>query len=157
MRRAEKELKTRAEIDAVIDAALSCRVAMVRQGLPYIVPLSHAYDGTFLYFHSATQGEKIDILRENPEVCVEFEDGVELRRGKSACRYSMNFRSVIVRGRMEFVQDEAEKRRSLELLVRRFAGNDAGGFPDSALAEIAILRLRIVSATGKLSFRPSES
>ncbi|HNX05385.1 MAG TPA: pyridoxamine 5'-phosphate oxidase family protein [Opitutales bacterium] len=155
MRRAEKEITSREEIDAVINAATVCRVAMVNAGRPHIVPLSFGYDGACLYFHSAPEGEKIDILRESPEVCAEFEDGVEIRRGNNACNFSMNYKSVIARGMASFVTDPVEKRIGLDCIVRKYADADVPGFPDAALASVAVIRVRIDSLTGKRSAKPS--
>ena len=40
-------------------------------GMPYSVPLSLARtDEKTFYFHCATEGKKLDILRENPCVCL---------------------------------------------------------------------------------------
>ncbi len=153
MRRRDKEITSRAQIDRVIHAALSCRVAMVApDGTPRIVPLSFGYDGENLYFHSAAEGEKLDILRANPEVAVQFEDGVTLRRGGDTCAFSMNYESVVARGRAVFLTDTAQRRAALECLARKYAGEGAT-FPDSATENLAILRVKIDSVTGKRSFR----
>ncbi len=49
------------------------RVAFVRQGSPHIVPMRFSYDGSDLYGFSML-GEKIECMRENPFVCVEFDN-----------------------------------------------------------------------------------
>jgi nitroimidazol reductase NimA-like FMN-containing flavoprotein (pyridoxamine 5'-phosphate oxidase superfamily) len=151
MRRGDKEITSRAEIDRVIHSALSCRMAMVApDGTPRIVPLSFGYDGETLTFHSAAEGEKIDILRSNPEVAVEFEDGVTLRRGGETCSFSMNYESVVARGRAEFLTDPAERRTALERLAAKYAGEGAC-FPDAAMESLVLFRVRIASISGKRS------
>lgn len=151
MRRREKEITSRAEIDRVIRSALSCRMAMVApDGTPRIVPLSFGYDGVTLFFHSAAEGEKIEILRSNPEVAVEFEDGVTLRRGGNACSFSMNYESVVARGRAEFLTDPAERRAALESLAAKYAGEGAT-FPDAAMEGLVLFCVRIASICGKRS------
>ena len=72
MRRQEREISDRAAIDAIIRACQVCRLGMVDGDLPYIVPMSFGYDGRALYFHCATQGRKLDVLRRRPRVCFEF-------------------------------------------------------------------------------------
>lgn len=39
-------------------------------GNPYCVPITVANDGEYVYFHSATEGTKVDALSRNPKVCL---------------------------------------------------------------------------------------
>jgi len=71
MRRTEKEIENRAEIDSIIRRNQVCRVGLSEQGSPYVVPLCFGYDGESLYFHCAREGRKLDILRQNDKVCLE--------------------------------------------------------------------------------------
>ena len=62
----------------IINQSKTCHIAMSDDGVPYIVPLSHGSnftnDNTLeLYFHSAVEGRKIDILKKNNKVYFEVE------------------------------------------------------------------------------------
>ena len=50
--------------------------AMVDKGLPYVIPLNFGYkiedNSLVLFFHSAREGRKIDILKEYNAVCFEM-------------------------------------------------------------------------------------
>jgi nitroimidazol reductase NimA-like FMN-containing flavoprotein (pyridoxamine 5'-phosphate oxidase superfamily) len=48
-------------------------LACVNNGVPYVVPMRFAYDGEDLYSFSVP-GKKIDWMRANPSVCVEFDE-----------------------------------------------------------------------------------
>ncbi len=50
MRRTDREVTVRAEIDEIVRGSLVCRVAMARHNLPYLVPLCFVYDGAALTF-----------------------------------------------------------------------------------------------------------
>ena len=72
-------------------------------GYPYGMPLNHYYceeDGK-LYFHSGMTGHKIDSLRQNSKVsyCV-YDEGYR-KEGE----WALNIRSVILFGRIEFLED----------------------------------------------------
>ena len=73
MRRNDREIKDRKEIDGIIRRCRVCRLAMCDDGQPYIVPLNFGYDGRFLYFHAAPEGRKIDIIKRNNRVGFEFD------------------------------------------------------------------------------------
>ena len=56
MRRTDKEIPSRGEIDAVIRGCQVCRIALALENEPYIVPVSFGYDGASLFFHTAGSG-----------------------------------------------------------------------------------------------------
>ncbi|MEJ5359963.1 MAG: pyridoxamine 5'-phosphate oxidase family protein [Desulfobacterales bacterium] len=148
MRRRDREIGTRQEMEAVIAAASVCRLAMSDDGRPYVVPLSFAYEGGVFYFHSAREGRKLQVLGKNPEVCIEVEDGVALKKGATPCAFGMRYRSVIAFGRAERVEGVEEKRRALERIAARYA--PGSGPVDAAAAErTVVLRVRVEQMTGK--------
>ena len=63
MRRKEKEISDRNIIDDLIKKAMIIRIAMVDDNLPYIVPMNFGYKDNCLYFHSAKEGRKIDLIK----------------------------------------------------------------------------------------------
>ena len=150
MRRNDKAIIDRAAIDAIIRRATVCRLGLCDGDQPYVVPLCFGYDGASLYLHSAPAGFKLDLLRKNPRVCVEFDIDTELVRGADACAWGMKFRSVIAFGTAAIVADADEKRRSLTAIMRQY-GSDAADFADAAVAGTTIVRVAIASMTGKES------
>lgn len=114
MRRKDREITGRENIEPILRACKTCRVAMIADGAPYVVPLNFGYtwddDGLTLYFHSGLKGKKIDALRADPRVCFELdtEQGVT-GEGDIACRYSFAFSSIVGYGSMEFAKTPDEK------------------------------------------------
>ena len=89
---------------------------------PYGVPLNHYYneqDGK-LYFHGGKQGHKIDAVRRHDKAsfCV-YDEGFR-RDGE----WALNIRSVIVFGRIEFIEDRETVYRISEELSRKFTDDD---------------------------------
>jgi uncharacterized protein len=77
MRRTDKEIKNKDEILAIIKKATIMRLAMSDKDSPYLVPLNFGYRDESLFFHCAKEGSKLDIIRQNPKVCFEFETDVK--------------------------------------------------------------------------------
>ena len=150
MRRSEKAITERAAIDGVIRRSRVCRLGLVDDGQPYVVPLCFGYDGDCLYFHSALEGRKIDLLRKDNRVCVEFDVGTETVEREEACEWGILYQSAIVFGTVSFVEDEAAKRAALDLIMRQYS-DGAYAYPDHAVARTAILRVDIETITGKQS------
>ncbi|MBQ9250136.1 MAG: pyridoxamine 5'-phosphate oxidase family protein [Oscillospiraceae bacterium] len=70
---------------------------------PYGMPLNHWYceaDGK-LYFHGGRLGHKIDAMRRHDKVSYCVYDQGYRREGE----WALNFRSVVVFGRVEFIED----------------------------------------------------
>lgn len=150
MRRKEKAIVDRAELETVIREASVCRMGLCDGGIPYVVPLCFGYTADTFYFHCAAEGRKLEILERNPEVCLELEAGVALKPGEKACDWGMTYRSVIGMGRAERVEAPEAKRRALDLIMARYASG-AFNYPDAALEKTVILKVSVRSMTGKRS------
>jgi nitroimidazol reductase NimA-like FMN-containing flavoprotein (pyridoxamine 5'-phosphate oxidase superfamily) len=148
MRRKDREITDRAEIEAIITKAQVCRLAMADEGRPYIVPLCFGYEDNKLYFHSANTGKKLDILKKNQQVCFEFDVGCEVRTGPEACNWGMLYRSVIGYGMASFVESPASKRRALDIIMRQY-GSNLNDYSDAKVRNTVVIRIDIDSLTGK--------
>lgn len=121
MRRKEKEITDKKEIEQIFETAQVCRIAMIDGGKPYIVPMNFGYKDDILYFHSALSGRKIDILNNNPDVCFEIDIPGKIIKSKEACSWSMNYRSVIGEGMAEFIKDDSKKRDAFNIIMNQYS------------------------------------
>lgn len=151
MRRKDKEITDPAAIEAIIRSARICRLAMCDGDRPYLVPLSYGYEDNTLYFHSATQGRKIDILQRNPEVCFEIEGESTVVPGESPCKWTITYRSVIGFGRVRWITEDSEKRRALDRIMARHGAEGAREYDPPALKRTTVMAVEIQSMTGKQS------
>ena len=148
MRRKEQEVTDRTQIEAILNAALICRLGLCRDNVPYVVPVNYAYDNGHLYFHSSQAGMKMDMLRANPRVCFEVDVDAEVTRAEQACGFSINYRSVIGWGTAIELHDPEDKRRALDLLMAHHGGPQ-GPYRPGSLARAAVVRIDIETMTGK--------
>jgi nitroimidazol reductase NimA-like FMN-containing flavoprotein (pyridoxamine 5'-phosphate oxidase superfamily) len=152
MRRSEHEVTDRAEIDGLIDRAQVCRLGLSVDGLPYVVPLSFGYDGAALYFHSAEEGRKIDMIRANPNACFEMDLDYELVLGEGSCACTVKYRSVIGFGKARVLEDREEKRRGLETLMAHY-GRPGVEFDDASVDGVAVIRVDVETVTCKSRYK----
>jgi uncharacterized protein len=96
------------QIEALLKDQLIGRIGCHSAGITYIVPVNYVYDGTNVYCHSA-KGMKIDMMRENPEVCFEVDNIKDIT----------NWQSVIAWGKFEEITDLDEKQQVLQKLTDR--------------------------------------
>jgi nitroimidazol reductase NimA-like FMN-containing flavoprotein (pyridoxamine 5'-phosphate oxidase superfamily) len=150
MRRNDKAITDRAALLSIIRRAQVCRLAMCDGDQPYVVPLCFGLLGDSVYIHCASAGRKLDILRANPRVCVEFAIDQEIVFAPVSCKMSMRYRSVIGFGTAAIVENAEEKRRGIAAIVRQYA-EMTDIIPDEALACIVVLKVNIEELTGKSS------
>ena len=67
MRRKKQQLSDAACMELLEQCTSGVLAVLGEDGYPYAVPLSYVYDGRNIYFHSATQGHKLDNIREHPQ------------------------------------------------------------------------------------------
>lgn len=148
MRRKDREIKSKEEIESVIRESLVCRLGMADENGPYIVPLSFGYADGCLFFHSAKEGRKLNILRKNNKVCFEVDMVGEIVRGDKACDWGMKFKSVIGFGNAFIVEDVELKKAALDVIMRHYS---AGSFEydEKKLDSTVVIKVEIESMTGK--------
>jgi len=150
MRRSEKEITDESSIEAIINASLVCRLALSDGKQPYIVPLSFGYQDRTLYFHSAIEGKKIDIIKINNRICFEFDINTEILEAEKACKWGIKYQSVIGFGKAVLVENIEEKQKALNIIISHYSDRNFQ-FPDKAIKKTAIIKTKIESMTGKHS------
>jgi nitroimidazol reductase NimA-like FMN-containing flavoprotein (pyridoxamine 5'-phosphate oxidase superfamily) len=123
---------------------------------PYMVPVNFGYADGRLYFHSAPEGKKIDLIKRNNRVCFETESDFGLIRGDTPCHWSARYASVIGFGRAHLIEDPEGKRKGLEVILRHYSV-DTLEIPDTSLARIVVIGIEVESMTGKVSPKPEEA
>jgi len=152
MRKKERKIEDQEQINAVIEKADVCRIALIEDGLPYIVAMNFGYkqaNPSVLYFHCANSGRKIDIIEKNNRACFQMDVDHELITAKRACGFTMNFKSIIGYGKISKVSDNDEKIEGLNYIMKQYTGKDQFGYEDKMLNITTILKLEIDSITGK--------
>ena len=148
MRRQDREITDKTEIERIIRKALVCRVALSDDDSPYVFPVCFGYKDGCIYFHSALEGKKIEILKKNSRVCFEMDIEHELVEGERGCDWGMLYSSVIGYGTASYVEDMEEKKRALNILLEHYTGRKYD-FADQSLDQVAVIKIQVKSMTGK--------
>jgi uncharacterized protein len=148
MRREDREITDRAEIDAILRAGNLMHLALCDQNVPFLVPVFYAYDGTALYFHSAKRGSKIEILKRNNRVCFEISQALGVIASDQACNFEARHQTVIGHGLASFIEDQAAKIAALDRIVAQFT-SATFSYPEANLRATAVIRIDISSLKGK--------
>jgi len=150
MRRKEKEIIEDEILTEIIGSAKVCRLGLSDEGVPSIVPLCFGYKEKTLYFHSATEGNKIGIIKKNPSVCFEFDRNIEVVQSDKPCNWGMKYQSIIGHGIAIFIDTLQEKREALQIIMSQYADGNFS-LQDSAVSSTTVFKVIIEKMTGKQS------
>lgn len=127
MRRKDREIVEKDKLVEVLEMCKTASVAMIDEGVPYVVPLSYGYemqeDKTLvLYFHCAKEGRKLDILHKNSKVCFTIFSEGEPLHAEVPCNSGYYYASIIGNGDVEFIEETSKKCYALGKMFERQAG-----------------------------------
>jgi nitroimidazol reductase NimA-like FMN-containing flavoprotein (pyridoxamine 5'-phosphate oxidase superfamily) len=157
-REAHRQVRDRRVLDAVLDDALVAHVAVVRDGLPLVLPFACARDGDSLLLHGSTASGLMRLASGQP-VCVAVTHVDGLVFARTTFESSMHYRAAVVHGTAVALSG-AEKERALVVLSDHlFPGRSAEVRVSSAreLAATLVLRVPLTQASVKVSDGPPES
>ena len=136
------------EIEGIIKKALICRLGLVDNDEPYIIPVCFGYERGALYFHGSLKGRKVELIKKNNKVCFEMDIDAELEKSEDPCKWAMKGKSVVGVGRASILEDDGEKSHALRLIMGHYSEGDFS-FPKPALDSVSVVRVDISSITGK--------
>jgi uncharacterized protein len=147
----------RTTINEVLDAGLVCQVGFIEDGVPVVIPMLYARDGDEVLMHGSTASRLTQLLATGSQVCVNVTilDGFVLAR--SAFHSSMNYRSVVIFGRPQPVDDPARKVHALRLFTEHMMPgrwDDVRPPTDIELSATRVLCMTIEEGSAKIRTGP---
>jgi uncharacterized protein len=145
-------ISNKKEIEMIIEKAQVCYLAMVDEGLPYVVPMNFGYlDGDFI-LHSGKPGKKMEILRKNNQVCLslDVESRLNVISENTACSYSMKFKSIVAKGKIIFVEEYERKVQMMNVIMKHYTGREfTYNRPAIDNVEIMIIKVEELTAINR--------
>ena len=146
MRRSDRDVIDIKEIESVIEKVDVCRIAISNDNIPYIVTMNFGYihgDTSKIYFHCASEGRKLEMLKKNNYVCFQMDGDHKLKTGESACDFGMGYCSIIGYGSVFVVADEHERNVGMDLIMKRYTQKTEFIYNKEVFKRTTILRLDI--------------
>lgn len=151
MRRKDREIKEFEEIVQVMKKCDVCRIALNDDGYPYILPLNFGMraegEQITLYFHGAGEGRKYELIKRDNRASFEMDCSHKLIADREACSCTMQYESVIGRGKIEIVPEE-ERYDAMRALMRQYYEEEFS-FPEEAVKRTTVMKLVVEEVTGK--------
>jgi nitroimidazol reductase NimA-like FMN-containing flavoprotein (pyridoxamine 5'-phosphate oxidase superfamily) len=148
MRNFRNEITDRAEMEEILSRAEVLYLALHDEPAPYVIPLNFGYADGVLWFHGASEGAKLDLIRRDPRVGFSAVADARIVPGAAACDFAAQGRSVVGRGSARIVTDPAERRRGLDALMLHY-GARAPVYRAGSLERTCVLRVDVEELRGK--------
>lgn len=156
VRRRDREVTEAAWMRAMLEAAPVGVLSMVEDGRPASNVNLFALDPAkpVLYLHTAGTGHTRDIVSASPQVCFTVARSGRLLPADEALEFSVEYASVVVRGRASVVEDAVEARTALQTLLDKYAphlhpGRDYRPIAPEELRRTTVIRVDIDGWQGK--------
>jgi nitroimidazol reductase NimA-like FMN-containing flavoprotein (pyridoxamine 5'-phosphate oxidase superfamily) len=157
MRRRDREVSDFDQIVQIVEKCPIIHLGMIDGAKPYIVPLNFGYqtqdEKIVFYMHSAAEGRKITLLKNNPQVCFEMEDLIGLYKEALACKWSTEYESVMGEGRISFIEQPEAKIAAFTNIVRRNGFTGEINFNPAFLAATQVYRLDVECISAKRNIK----
>ena len=144
-------------INEILDEGFVCHVGFVIDGQPFVIPTGYARVDNHIYIHGSAASRMLRSLSTGIDVCltVTIVDGIVLAR--SAFHHSMNYRSVVVFGKANPVEEPAEKMEALFALSEHIIPHrwkDVREPNEQEMKATLVLRLPLEEASAKIRTGP---
>ena len=152
MRRHDREITDKNEILEIMNLCDVCRLAFKDGAYTYILPLNFGIeekDGhIILYFHSALEGYKTELIKRDNRVSFEMDCKHELKYDDEKGYCTMAYESVIGRGRIEVLPND-EKENALRKIMGHYHHSEDTYFNPAAIPRTLVYMLMIEEMTAK--------
>lgn len=139
------------EIEQLLSSEITGRIGCHADERTYVVPITYAYQSGNVYCHSA-EGQKIRMMRKNPDVCFEVDRVEDIG----------NWKSVVANGRFQELGGRGAL-EAMDVFIARFAAIERAQDPPSSYVlraseaespradgrPIVLFRIRLIEKTGR--------
>ncbi|UQA53597.1 MULTISPECIES: pyridoxamine 5'-phosphate oxidase family protein [Vibrio] len=142
------------KLHAIIDESLIAHIAITNESGPVVIPMLAWRVDDYLYIHGANNSRLLRSLKQGVQTCLTFTlfDGWVLAR--SAFHHSAHYRSAVVFGQFEMVENNLEKDRLLNHFIEQIAPGrteEVRLSNEKELKATMLLRIPLTEASVKIS------
>lgn len=142
------------KLHAIIDESLIAHIAITNESGPVVIPMLAWRVDDYVYIHGANNSRLLRSLKQGVQTCLTFTlfDGWVLAR--SAFHHSAHYRSAVVFGQFEVVENNQEKDRLLNHFIEQIAPGrteEVRLSNEKELKATMLLRIPLTEASVKIS------
>ncbi len=153
IRNPKREVNTEAMLNEILDEGFLCHVAFSFEGNAMMIPIAYGHDSDFIYLHGAASNFMLNQACNGQTVCISVThlDGIVM--AKNLFHSSANYRTAILFGKAECVDDPVEKEKGLRLISEQVMKGRTAEVrlgTDDEIRTTRVIRFRIERASVKV-------
>jgi uncharacterized protein len=140
-------------ISAIFDESMLCYVGFNVDEQPIVMPTIHGRIDRSLYLHGSVLARWMQRLRDPIALCLTVGIVDDIVLARSAYNHTLNYRSAVVLGNAEVVDDERERIAALRAIVEHVCPgrwDDVRGPTQAELDATLVLRIDMAAASAKV-------
>jgi nitroimidazol reductase NimA-like FMN-containing flavoprotein (pyridoxamine 5'-phosphate oxidase superfamily) len=148
MRRKDREKDSSFAYEVLRDSEYATLATTNADGTPYCIPISTVLIDNAVYFHCATEGQKLTNIDANNSICISCVRHTKLVPDD----FTTEYESTVAIGKCYIVSDDEEKIMALRCLCEKYAMSNMEHFEESvagSLNKTCVCKIEIESITGK--------
>jgi len=110
-------------VNNILDDAEICNVAFNVEGNAQVQSINFGRSDNRIYLHGSLKNRMTNILIETGKVCLSITHLDSMKLSKSAFHHSVNYRSVVVFGKVRELTTSEEKLEGLKAIINHFIAN----------------------------------
>lgn len=147
MRRKDREILNREEMLQILKKCDCCRIGLVDENGAYIVPMNFGYEedgeNLYLYFHGATEGKKIELIKKQGLASFEMDRKHEFVKGDIACQYSFLYQSIMGKGKIEILESYEDKIKGLDAIMAHYTDKPKWKYDERVVNRVSIIKMTV--------------
>lgn len=143
----------KATVYDILNSAMVCHIAYVVDGQPFCTPTSFWREGDHLYWHGSSASRMICAQASGIPLCVTVTHVDALVLARCGFNHSVNYRSAMVYGKAQAIEDRGEKLAAIDNFIDRLFPGRAELIRAAMAKEIkatTFLRMEIEQASAKI-------
>lgn len=154
MRRSDREITDCSHIYKIVSRCDCLRLGLIDNSEAYIVPVNFGFEieqdnKLALYFHSATEGRKAKLLKEQEYITFEMDTKHELIEADIACGFSYRYQCVMGKARVDILKDHRQKKHGLNVIMSHYAKQNSWEYNEEMLDKVLVVKLSVTELSGK--------
>jgi nitroimidazol reductase NimA-like FMN-containing flavoprotein (pyridoxamine 5'-phosphate oxidase superfamily) len=150
VRRKDREIKNFNKIENILRRASVCHLGTYGDGYPYVTPFNYFYAKGVIAIHLSAEGKAFCNLLNHKKVCIEALESGKIIKADSACKTSMEYRSIIAFGEAKIVEERKAKKMWLQRMLDKYRPDRKySPMQDQDVDKVSVAVIRLKRVTGK--------
>ncbi|HLO12283.1 MAG TPA: pyridoxamine 5'-phosphate oxidase family protein [Pseudoneobacillus sp.] len=120
IRMKKRECTDQEKINSFLQATETGYFGVSYEDFPYVVPLNYIWYEGKIYFHGTSEGKKMEILKQNPNVCFTVSASYGTMTDPVPAKTDTAYMSVMIFGKVEPLSDTTKATEVMQKMLEKY-------------------------------------